>query len=68
MTFLIWFVIILTTIIFSFAIIPYQKKALINNLETTAKVVATSVDQIAISSIITEDFSPIVEQAMKIVN
>ena len=67
-TLLLWLVIIFTALTISLAIIPYQKKTLVKNLETTAKVVATSVDQVAVSSIITEDFSPIVEQAMKIVN
>ncbi|GBD94942.1 putative sensor histidine kinase pdtaS [bacterium BMS3Abin05] len=65
---IIWFVIIFTISIFAFTIIPSQRESLIRNMESTAKIVATFVDQVAVSSIITGNYSAIVDQSMKIVN
>ncbi len=68
MTALIWSVIVLTIFVFLLVIFPQQKRALVKNLEMTAKLVATSVDNIAVTSIISGDFTPIIEQSMKIVS
>ncbi|RJP76314.1 MAG: diguanylate cyclase [Desulfobacteraceae bacterium] len=62
-----WLIIIFTVIIFVFAIIPYQKAQLQNEMEMQAGVVFSSVSQIAENSIILEDYSAIVDHCLTLI-
>jgi len=48
-------------------IIPRQEAIYEERLESTAAVVATSIAQITVSSIVIEDYSPVVEHCLKVV-
>ena len=48
--------------------IPYQKQLIINNMQSMAKVMATSIGQITDKSIMEEDYSSLVDHCMKILN
>jgi signal transduction histidine kinase/HPt (histidine-containing phosphotransfer) domain-containing protein len=67
-TVLCWSLIITTIIIFVLLIIPYSKKSLLNNMESNAKGMATSLGQITATSIASEDYSHIVDHCIKILN
>ena len=58
---------ILTLGLFIFFIIPYQKSILIDRMESTAEVVATSIDQVTVTSIVVEDYSTVIDHCMKVV-
>lgn len=60
-------VITLTLSLFILLIIPFQKNSLIERLESTAQVIATSIDQVSVASIVLEDYSAVVEHCMKVV-
>lgn len=64
---LIWIVIISTILIFTFAIIPFQRELLINRLGSEAKSVVTSIEQVTATAIITEDYSFVVDHCIKVV-
>ena len=50
-----WIVTILALGLFIVFIIPYQRGILIDRMESTAEVVATSIDQVTVTSIVVED-------------
>jgi PAS domain S-box-containing protein len=62
-----WLVTVLTIVIFISFNIPQQRKSLLDSMESKAKVVSTSIADIAASAIIIEDFSSVVDHCMKIV-
>jgi PAS domain S-box-containing protein len=47
--------------------IPYQKQLLVQSMESKAEVLATSVSQVTVASIITEDYTAVIEHCMKVV-
>jgi PAS domain S-box-containing protein len=47
--------------------IPYQKRLLVQSMESKAEVLATSVSQVTVTSIITEDYTAVIEHCMKVV-
>lgn len=61
-----WILIAFTITVFVLLILTYQRKVLVGNLETTAKVVATSIAQVTTSAIISEDYSFVVDQCLKV--
>ena len=62
-----WLIIIFTVIIFVFAIIPYQKAQLQNEMKIQARVAFSSVSQVAENSIILEDYSAIVDHCLALI-
>ena len=67
-TLICWLVIIITITVFVMTIIPYQKQLIISNMQSMAKVMATSIGQITNNSIVEEDYSSLVDHCMKILN
>ena len=67
-TLLCWLVIVITIAVFVMTFIPYQKQLIIDNMQSMAKVMATSIDQITKHSIVDEDYSSLVDHCMKILN
>jgi diguanylate cyclase (GGDEF)-like protein/PAS domain S-box-containing protein len=59
-----WLIIVFTVTIFVFAIIPYQKSQLQNEMKIQASVAFSSVSQIAENSIILEDYSTVVDHCL----
>ncbi|MBT5828574.1 MAG: HAMP domain-containing protein [Candidatus Latescibacteria bacterium] len=57
----------LTIVVFALVIIPYQEDLLITRLASTAEVVATSIDQVVVTSIVVEDYSTVIEHCQKVV-
>ena len=62
-----WIVTTLTLGLFILVIIPFQRNILIERLESTAEVVATSIDQVAVTSIVVEDYSAVIDHCLKVV-
>jgi len=62
-----WIVVILALVLFMAFIIPYQRDILRDRLESTAAVIATSIDQVTVTSIVVEDYSPVIEHCLKVV-
>jgi PAS domain S-box-containing protein len=63
-----WVLIALTLGLFILMIIPYQKEMLTERLKSTAAVIATSIDQVTVTSIVVEDYSSVVDHCIKVVN
>ncbi len=57
----------LTIVLFAIVLIPYQEELLITRLASTAEVVATSIDQVVVTSIVIEDYSTVIEHCQKVV-
>lgn len=53
--------------LFGGLLIPYQRQVLLRGLGATARVVATSISEVTVSSIILEDFSSVVDHCLKVV-
>ena len=62
-----WVVVTLALSVFIGIIIPYQEGILEGQLKSTAEVVATSIDQVTVSSIVVEDYSSVIEHCLKVV-
>jgi two-component system, sensor histidine kinase len=62
-----WTLIIGTVAIFVFSSIPYQKKTIEEGMVSQAKSIATSIDQVTATAIITEDYGAVVEHCMRVV-
>ncbi len=62
-----WTGVILALGMFIVLILPTQQEMLKARLELTAEVMATSIDQITVTSIVVEDYSPVIEHCMKVV-
>jgi len=62
-----WTLIIGTVGIFVFSSIPYQKKTIEAGMSSEAKSIATSIDQVTATAIITEDYGAVVEHCMRVV-
>ena len=63
-----WIVILLTLAVFIVNIIPYQRKTLVESIESSARLIATSIDQVTVTSVLVEDYSTVVEHCMKVVD
>ena len=64
---MLWIVIALSLGLFVLLIIPYQKAMLSERLRSTAEVIATSIDQVTVTSIVVEDYSSVVDHCFKVV-
>ena len=62
-----WTLIIATVGIFVFSTIPYQRKTIEEGMGSLAKSIATSVDQVTATAIVTEDYGAVVEHCMRVV-
>ena len=65
--FLCWSLIAVIIIIFVIFIIPYIKNSFIKNMESNANIIATSIGQITVLSIILEDYSSVVEHCVNVI-
>jgi signal transduction histidine kinase len=63
-----WYIVIFTVAIFIIAVIPYQRRQLVDEMRQRALVVYTSTAQMAVESIVMDDFSAVVDHCMSIVN
>ncbi len=63
-----WFLVVFTAVVFLFITIPSQRKQLLEEMRQRAKVAYTSTAQVAIESIVLEDFSGIVEHCVNMVS
>ena len=61
-----WIVVVITIFTLAMSFIPYQKKALMESMESMAKVMATSIGQVTASSIVMEDYSAVVDHCVKV--
>lgn len=57
----------MTIALFTIFLISHQKGLLTERLASTAEVIATSIDQVAVSSIVVEDYSTVIEHCQKVV-
>ncbi|HMK61435.1 MAG TPA: response regulator [Dissulfurispiraceae bacterium] len=62
-----WLLTVITLIIYVSANLPYQKKALMEGMESEAKNIVTSIEQVVASAVISEDYGAVVEHCMKVV-
>ena len=63
-----WFLVVFTAIFFLFITIPSQRKQLLEEMRQRAKVAYTSTAQVAVESIVLEDYSAIVEHCINMVS
>ena len=63
-----WFLVVFTAVVFLFITIPSQRKQLLEEMRQRANVAYTSTAQVAIESIVLEDFSGIVEHCVNMVS
>jgi signal transduction histidine kinase len=63
-----WFLVVFTAVVFLFSTIPSQRKQLLEEMRQRAKVAYTSAAQVAIESIVLEDYSGIVEHCINMVS
>jgi PAS domain S-box-containing protein len=61
-----WAVIVFTIFGIAFTFLPYQRKTLLETMESMAKVMVTSIGQVTAASIVLEDFSTVVDHCMKV--
>jgi signal transduction histidine kinase/CheY-like chemotaxis protein/HPt (histidine-containing phosphotransfer) domain-containing protein len=59
--------IIVTLGLFVLVTTPYQRKAILEAMESEARSTVTSIDQVTASAIITEDFGTVVEHCLRVV-
>jgi len=62
-----WGVILLAMSMFVVGTIPHQKATLLKSLESKAEVVATSVAQVTIKSVVAEDYTAVIEHCTEVV-
>jgi PAS domain S-box-containing protein len=62
-----WGVTAATILIFAFAVIPQERRSLLESLESKAQVIATSIADVAAGSVVIEDYSAVVDHCMRIV-
>jgi signal transduction histidine kinase/HPt (histidine-containing phosphotransfer) domain-containing protein len=67
-TLLCWSLLVITILIILVLIIPYSKRALLNNMESNAKGMATSIGQVTLTALALEDYSPVVDHCIKVLN
>jgi len=63
-----WLVTLVTLLIFVMVIIPEQKRALIENLESKAHGVAVSLHDVAAGAAVNEDYSSVVDHCKEMLN
>lgn len=63
-----WFLVVFTAIVFLFITIPSQRSQLLEEMRQRAKVAYTSTAQVAVESIVLEDYSGIVEHCINMVS
>jgi signal transduction histidine kinase len=62
-----WLIVIFTVAIFIAAVIPYQRRQLVAEMRQRALVIYTSTAQMAVESIVMDDFSAVVDHCMGII-
>jgi len=66
-TFILSALIVITLGLFVLVNMPYQRKAILEAMESEARSTVTSIDQVTASAIITEDFGTVVEHCIRVV-
>jgi signal transduction histidine kinase len=65
-TLLSWIIIIVSLGAFALLIIPYEKDALIDDMETQSRIIASSIAQVTASSVVAKDFNSVIEHCLKV--
>ncbi len=63
-----WFLVVFTAVVFLLSTVPSQRKQLLEEMRQRAKVAYTSTAQVAVESIVLEDYSGIVEHCINMVS
>ena len=63
-----WFLVVFTAVVFLLTTIPFQRKQLLEEMRQRAQVAFTSSAQVAVESIVLEDYSSIVEHCVNMVS
>lgn len=63
----VWMIILIVLGLYIGSIIPFQKKIIIDRMETEAKGIATSIGQVTFNAIVLEDYSFIVDHCLKVI-
>ncbi len=66
-TILSWLLIVVTLVIYVASNLPYQRKALVESMESEASNIVTSIDQVVAGAVISEDYGAVVEHCMRVV-
>ncbi len=66
-TFVFSVTILLTLVIFTLVNMPFQRKTILNGMESEAGSIVTSISQVTASAIIIEDFGTVIEHCMMVV-
>lgn len=67
-TLLSWGVILLTLTIYLLTNIPHQRALIFKSIQSLARVIATSIHQVTVTSILVEDYSTVIDHCIEIVN
>jgi hypothetical protein len=62
-----WLVTAATIGIFTLSVIPEQKRSLLDNLESQAQLVTTSISDVTVSAVVIEDYSAVVDHCIQII-
>ena len=62
-----WIAVILSLALFLVLILPSQRDMLRDRLASTAEVIATSIHQVTVTAIVVEDYSPVIDHCLKVV-
>ena len=64
---LLWTVIVSTIVIFSLFVIPFERVSLIRGMDSTARAIVTSIDQVVAQALVLEDYSSVVDHCLRVV-
>ncbi|MBN1552910.1 hypothetical protein JW979_15660, partial [bacterium] len=63
----VWLIIVFVLGLYIWSIIPFQKKIIMDRMETEAQGIASSIGQVTFNAIILEDYSFIVDHCLKVI-
>ncbi len=61
-----WLTTVVTLLVFAFAIIPEQKRTYLENLTSKARAISASMQDVAASAVVTEDYSSVVDHCTEV--
>jgi sensor histidine kinase regulating citrate/malate metabolism len=61
-----WVLVIATLLLYLSFTIPYQKKIIVDNMESEARSIAASISQVTAAAIVAEDYSSAIDHCMKV--
>lgn len=60
-------VIAITILLFALSVVPYLEQLLVDRLTKTGEVVATSIAQVTVTSVVVEDYSAVIDHCVRVV-